>query len=144
MLSPTGGDPFALVCSTACSSQIFSGDVLLWGGGAQDTGYAATNTLAGTRLNTAIANTPVALSVMTREFLNDIGAIDGNRAIEYALNADNDTSDATGNSVTMSASTSSNTTRMAFTNLRRLSAAPRRDACRHLAALQGDNRARRT
>ncbi len=69
----------------------------------QDTGYAATNTLAGTRLNTAIANTPVALSVMTREFLNDIGAIDGNRAIEYALNADNNTSDATGNSVTMNA-----------------------------------------
>ena len=64
----------------------------------QDSGYAATNTLAGTRLNTAIANTPVALSVMTREFLNDIGAIDANRAIEYALNAANDTTDATGNS----------------------------------------------
>lgn len=67
----------------------------------QDPGYAATNTLAGTRLNTAIANTPVPLSVMTREFLNDIGALDGNRAIEYALNAANDTTDATGNSQTM-------------------------------------------
>ena len=64
----------------------------------QDTGYAATSTLAGTRLNTAIANTPVPLSVMTREFLNDIAAIDANRAIEYALNASNDTTDATGNS----------------------------------------------
>lgn len=63
-----------------------------------DTGYAATNTLAGTRLNTAIANTPVPLSVMTREFLNDIGAIDATRALEYALNAANDTTDATGNS----------------------------------------------
>lgn len=66
-----------------------------------DSGYAATSTLAGTRLNTAIANTPVPLSVMTREFLNDIGAIDANRAIEYALNSANDTTDATGNAQTM-------------------------------------------
>src|SRR4051794_18392705 len=53
----------------------------------RDTGYAATNTLAGTRLKSEIANTPVSLSVMTREFLNDIGATDANKAIEYGLNA---------------------------------------------------------
>ncbi len=63
----------------------------------QDDGYAATNTLAGTRLKSAIANTPVSLSVLTRAFLNDIAAIDSNRAMEYALNASNDTTDATGN-----------------------------------------------
>ncbi len=63
----------------------------------RDTGYAATNSLAGTRLNSAIANIPAALSVMTREFLNDIGAFDATKAIEYSLNAANDTSDLTGN-----------------------------------------------
>ncbi|MBI2497888.1 MAG: hypothetical protein HYV75_08265, partial [Opitutae bacterium] len=65
----------------------------------RDAGYAATNTLGGTRLNSAIANTPAALSVLTREFLDDIGAVDANRAIEYALNAGNDTTNATGNNI---------------------------------------------
>jgi len=41
-------------------------------------GYDATNTLAGTRLNTEIANTPVSLSVMTRIF-SCIAANDANR-----------------------------------------------------------------
>lgn len=66
-------------------------------------GYAATNTLAGTRLNSEIANTPVSLSVLTRDFLADIGATDASKAIEYALNAGNNTNDATGNGAVFNA-----------------------------------------
>lgn len=68
-----------------------------------DSGYAATNTLAGTRLKSAVANTPAPLSIMTREFLNDIGAIDANQAIQYAMNANVDTNDVTGNTQAFSA-----------------------------------------
>src|SRR5688572_31748354 len=41
-----------------------------------DTGYAATNTLDGSRLNTALRDTPAAISVVTKDFLDDIGATD--------------------------------------------------------------------
>lgn len=67
----------------------------------KENGYAATNTLSGTRINTLIANTPIAISQLTRDFLNDIGALDGNAAIQYALNAGVDTTDATGNTLAM-------------------------------------------
>ncbi len=65
----------------------------------KNTGYEATNTLSGTRINTAIANTPISISQLTRDFLNDIGATDANKAIEYALNASVDNTDATGNTL---------------------------------------------
>lgn len=55
-----------------------------------DRGYVATNTLAGSRLNTSLANTPASISVMTKEFLDDIGAISVTGAMEYSLNASND------------------------------------------------------
>ncbi|MCH6255095.1 TonB-dependent receptor plug domain-containing protein [Puniceicoccaceae bacterium K14] len=55
-----------------------------------DSGYVATNTLAGSRLNTALRDTPASISVMTKEFLNDIAANDVNDAIRYGLNAGND------------------------------------------------------
>jgi outer membrane receptor for ferric coprogen and ferric-rhodotorulic acid len=53
----------------------------------RDTGYVATNTLAGSRLNTRLADTPASISVMTREFLDDIGATSVTQAMEYAVNA---------------------------------------------------------
>ncbi len=56
----------------------------------RDTGYIATNTLAGSRLNTRLVDTPASISVMTRDFLNDIGAVDVKTAMEYALSAGND------------------------------------------------------
>lgn len=56
----------------------------------EDIGYTATNTLAGSRLNTSLADTPASISVMTKEFLSDIGASDVNEAIKYALSAGND------------------------------------------------------
>ncbi len=63
----------------------------------QDTGYTATNTLAGSRLNTSLRDTPAAISVFTKEFLDDIGAINVTEALEYGLNGSKDTSDYTGN-----------------------------------------------
>lgn len=53
----------------------------------QDNGYVATNTLAGSRLNTKLADTPASISVLTKEFLNDIGANSVTEAIGYALDA---------------------------------------------------------
>ena len=40
----------------------------------KDTGYVATNTLAGSRLNSSLKETPGALDVLTKDFLDDIGA----------------------------------------------------------------------
>ena len=42
--------------------------------GSRDVGYTATNTLAGTRLNTALQDIGTALSVVTRELLDDLAA----------------------------------------------------------------------
>ncbi|MBP7140827.1 MAG: hypothetical protein KBA71_02885 [Opitutaceae bacterium] len=52
----------------------------------QDTGYVAANTLSGSRLNTPLRDTPASISVMTSEFLSDIGAFDLGDAMKYAVN----------------------------------------------------------
>jgi outer membrane receptor protein involved in Fe transport len=52
----------------------------------KDVGYVATSSLAGSRMNTDLRDTPVAISVFTRDFLDDIGKVDVNQAIEYGLN----------------------------------------------------------
>ncbi len=62
-----------------------------------DTGYLAAGTLAGSRLNTSLIDTPASISVMTRDFINDIAATNVTEALTYALNAERDTSDGTGN-----------------------------------------------
>ena len=56
----------------------------------QDRGYVATATLAGSRLNTALSDTPASISVMTKEFLNDIAATSIGDAVSYGLNTGND------------------------------------------------------
>ena len=61
-----------------------------------DRGYAAANTLAGTRLNTSLSDTPGAISVFTKEFLSDIGALTSDSALMYALNSQRDYSEPTG------------------------------------------------
>src|SRR5690554_5765675 len=43
---------------------------------AQDTGYAATSSLAGSRLNTQLRDVASAIQVVTPEFLRDTGATD--------------------------------------------------------------------
>ena len=48
----------------------------------RDTGYIATNTLAGSRLNTSLLETPASISVLTKDFLNDIGALNVSQAID--------------------------------------------------------------
>ncbi|WP_414660143.1 hypothetical protein [Horticoccus sp. 23ND18S-11] len=50
----------------------------------RDTGYQATSTLAGSRLNTPIKDLGASISVYTKDFLNDIGATNANELLIYA------------------------------------------------------------
>ncbi len=56
----------------------------------KDTGYLATNSLAGSRLNTPLADTAAAVNVFTEELLADLGATTVSEAIEYGTNASMD------------------------------------------------------
>ena len=49
-----------------------------------DTGYRATNSISGTRLNTAIKDTPMPIEVITRQFIDDTGATDLRSALKYS------------------------------------------------------------
>ena len=51
-----------------------------------DTGYIAANSLMGGRINTALKDTPAAVSVITRQFLDDIAATGPATMAEWALN----------------------------------------------------------
>jgi outer membrane receptor for monomeric catechols len=53
-----------------------------------DTGYAATNTLEGSRLNTALRDTPGSISVFTKDLLDDLAATTIEEILRYDLNAD--------------------------------------------------------
>lgn len=55
-----------------------------------DEGYRATSTLAGTRLKTPIFDTPAAVTVLTRDMLDDIGAEDTEDFLAFATSADHD------------------------------------------------------
>lgn len=59
----------------------------------RDVGYVATNTLAGSRFNTALKDTPASISVLTSEFLADIGAFQIEEALTYAVNIEFDSDD---------------------------------------------------
>ncbi|MBM3851855.1 MAG: hypothetical protein FJ399_01725 [Verrucomicrobia bacterium] len=50
----------------------------------QDRGYIATNSTTGTRLNLEIKAIPLPIEVITREFIDDIGAVDVKEALEYS------------------------------------------------------------
>ena len=50
-----------------------------------DKGYRAENTLAGSRLNTSLRDTPASLTVFTKEFLDDIGLHDIEKLIDYSV-----------------------------------------------------------
>ncbi len=68
-----------------------------------DVGYLANNTLAGSRLNTRLKDTPASISVFTPEFLEDLSAFRLEEAMQYAVNTefwdDDDRSALTGNGV---------------------------------------------
>ncbi len=51
-----------------------------------DVGYAAQNTLAGSRLNSRLKDTPASISVFTSEFMSDISANSVEEALDYAVN----------------------------------------------------------
>jgi len=54
-----------------------------------DVGYLARNTLAGTRMNTALRDVASQVSIMNAEFLQDVAAIDLQDALRYSLNTEN-------------------------------------------------------
>ncbi len=63
----------------------------------RDTGYAAENTLAGSRLNTSLKDTAASISVFTADFLQDIGAESLEEAMAYATNLQVDYEDTASN-----------------------------------------------
>ncbi len=54
----------------------------------KDTGYQATQTLAGTRIRTDLKDVSAAISVLTKEFMNDVGATDSGTLLQYTTNAE--------------------------------------------------------
>ena len=54
----------------------------------KDTGYAATSTLAGTRLDTSLKELGASISIYTKTFLEDIGATNANELLIYAPGMD--------------------------------------------------------
>ncbi len=52
----------------------------------RDAGYAATSTLAGTRLRTNLEDVGSSISVLTKEFLQDLGGTDSGSVLAYATN----------------------------------------------------------
>lgn len=69
----------------------------------KDYGYTAANTLSGGRLSTSLQQTPAAISVLTREFLDDLGVSDIQQALAWTTN-----SQAAGNSDVAADATISN------------------------------------
>ncbi|HUR57336.1 MAG TPA: secretin and TonB N-terminal domain-containing protein [Opitutaceae bacterium] len=66
----------------------------------RDFGYLASNTLAGSRLNTSLKDTAATISVMTEEFLADIAAFSVSDALVYAGNLQIDQEEAVNGTVT--------------------------------------------
>ena len=60
---------------------------------ADDKGYRAENTLAGSRLNTSLRDTPASISVFTRAFLDDLGLNEIEKIIDYSVNSQINTQD---------------------------------------------------
>src|SRR5271157_9476 len=50
----------------------------------KDSGYKATNSTSGTRLNTAIKDLPMPINVLTSQFISDLGATDLRGALRYS------------------------------------------------------------
>ena len=55
---------------------------------AENTGYAAATTLAGNRLNTELRDIGNAVTVITSQFLKDIGATDNKTLLQYTTNTE--------------------------------------------------------
>ena len=57
----------------------------------RDTGYAAENTLAGSRLNARLRDTAGSVSVFTKEFLDDLAITDLAGLLNFTVNSEMDT-----------------------------------------------------
>lgn len=55
-----------------------------------ETGYAASSTLSGSRLRTDLRDVAASVTVLTQEFLDDLGATDIASALEFTVGAEND------------------------------------------------------
>ena len=53
-----------------------------------DVGYAATQTLAGTRIRTDLKDVATSITVVNKQFMSDIGATDNSTLLQYTPNAD--------------------------------------------------------
>ena len=73
----------------------------------KDRGYVATNATTGTRLNMPIKDIPLPVEVITREFIDDIGAVDIKESLRYSAGIVQDTV-TTANSFTFSPSGTGN------------------------------------
>ncbi len=56
--------------------------------GTADTGYVATDTLAGTRIRSELRDIGSAISVVTKDLMNDIGATDSGSLLQYTTNTE--------------------------------------------------------
>ncbi len=54
----------------------------------EENGYLATETLAGTRIRTDLRDVGAAISVVTKEFMQDIGATDNTTLLQYTTNTE--------------------------------------------------------
>ena len=61
-----------------------------------DEGYRAANTLSGTRMNASLFHTPAAISVLTKEFLDDIAAENVADMFRFAISTDNERTEQAG------------------------------------------------
>jgi iron complex outermembrane receptor protein len=73
----------------------------------KDRGYVATNATTGTRLNMPIKDIPLPVEVITREFIDDIGAVDIKESLRYSAGIVQETV-TTANNFTFSPSGSGN------------------------------------
>ncbi len=64
-----------------------------------DVGYRAANTLAGSRLNSSLRDTPAVLDVLTKEFLDDVGATSLEEALNFSANYETSYGDLSGSSI---------------------------------------------
>ncbi len=65
-------------------------------GGGVDEGYRAANTLSGTRMNASLFHPPAAISVLTKEFLDDIGAENVADMLKFSMSSDHERTDSSG------------------------------------------------
>src|SRR5690349_16170225 len=54
----------------------------------RDTGYQATSTLAGTRLNTPVKDLAASISIYTKDFIEDVGATSSSDLLIFATGTD--------------------------------------------------------